>query len=78
MSTLPLNARDHTRLHIPEMIATDKTLEARPKCSIPKIETQFHRLVDWSIAVTEVRALRVTKMDVETLFRAREIEARVI
>lgn len=73
----PLNVGDHTRLYAPEMIATDKTLEARPKCSIPKIKTQFHRLVDWTIAVTEVRALRVTKVDVETLFRTREREARV-
>lgn len=72
-----LNAGGHTRLYAPEMIATDKTFEARPKCSIPKIETQFHRLVDWTIAVTEVRALRVTKVDVETLFRTREREARV-
>lgn len=73
----PLIAGDHTRLYAPEMIATDKTFEARSKCSIPKIETQLHRLVDWTITVAEVRALRVTKVDVETLFRAREREARI-
>ena len=51
------------------MIAADETLQARTELSISEVVAQLYGLIDWSIAITEVRALRSTEVNSEAFGR---------
>lgn len=53
----------------PEVVSTNKTLEARPKLGIAEVHTQLNRLVHGAVPVTEIRALRCAEVDVEAFLR---------
>ena len=51
------------------MIAADKTLQARTELSVSEVVAQLYGLIDWSVAITEVRALRSTEVNSEAFGR---------
>ena len=53
----------------PKMIAADETLQARTELSISEVVAQLYGLIDWSVAITEVRALRSTEVNSEAFGR---------
>lgn len=55
---------------LPEVVATEKALEASADGSIPEVLAKFHGLVDPSMAIAEIRRLRITEMETEAFLRA--------
>ena len=53
----------------PKMIAADEALQARTELSISEVVAQLYGLIDWPVAIAEVRALRSTEVNSEAFGR---------
>ena len=53
--------------NVPQVVPTNETLKTSPQGSISIVLSKLHRLVDRPVAIAEVGALRVAKVNPETL-----------
>ena len=63
------NASQEALWNSPEVVTTDETLKTCAKIGGAEVLAELDRLIHAAVAVSEVGALRSSKVDVKTFFR---------